>query len=333
MAKSPKQRLDLRLVDLGLCDSRQQAQRVVRAGEVRVDGQCIDKPGTPVPLAARIDLKVKPRFASRGGDKLARALETFPIAVAGRVCLDGGISTGGFTDCLFQAGAARVYGIDVGYGQVAWSLRQDDRLVLRERTNLRHLTPETLYGCSRPPEDAGAIAWPDLGVADLSFISLTQVLPALWRLLRPPREAIVLVKPQFEVGRSRVGKKGVVRDPRDRARAIARVLAAARSLGWRRAGLTPSPLPGPAGNWEYLLWLIAGNGDGPPETPPPGSPEEWADLLALTRRDPAIAERLPQSIVPQATVPQATVPENPAPEEPAPEESAPEESAPDTSQE
>ncbi len=243
----PKQRLDLLLVELDLCSSRQQAQRLIRAGEVMVNRQVVDKPGTEVETSAQIQVKARSPYVSRGGEKLAKALETFAIPVAGRVCLDGGISTGGFTDCLLQAGAKRVYGVDVGYGQVAWSLRQDSRVILRERTNLRHLTPEELYGNNQPE--------PDLGVADVSFISLTKVLPALWQLLKPPREVILLVKPQFEVGRSKVGKHGVVRDPDDQATAILQVLQAAQHLGWSYEGLTWSPLLGPAGNIEYLLWL------------------------------------------------------------------------------
>lgn len=212
----------------------------------------VDKPGLEIDLDAEVEVKARSPFVSRGGEKLARALQEFPIQVENRICLDGGISTGGFTDCLLQAGAARVYGVDVGYGQVAWSLRQDERVILKERTNLRHLQPEDLYGAADP--------WPDLGVVDVSFISLTKVLPALWRLLRSPRELILLVKPQFEVGREKVGKKGVVRDPQDQAGAIAQVLQAAQELGWFYAGLTWSPLLGPAGNIEYLLWLQMDSG-------------------------------------------------------------------------
>ncbi|MGB3200329.1 MAG: TlyA family RNA methyltransferase [Nodosilinea sp.] len=245
-----KQRLDALLVERGLCESRQQAQRLIRAGEVQVNHAVVDKPGTA--FAADVELLVKARspFVSRGGEKLAKALDEFPIVPKGRIVLDGGISTGGFTDCLLQAGAEQIYGIDVGYGQVAWALRQDPRVILRERTNLRHLTPEQLYG----EQDSR----PDLGVMDVSFISLTKVLPAFWALLVPPREVVLLVKPQFEVGRDRVGKKGVVRDPGDQAAAIARVLASAQSLGWTYQGLTWSPLVGPAGNIEYLLWLSQG---------------------------------------------------------------------------
>jgi 23S rRNA (cytidine1920-2'-O)/16S rRNA (cytidine1409-2'-O)-methyltransferase len=242
-----KLRLDALLVERGLCDSRQQAQRLIRAGDVQVDQVVVDKPGTLIAPAAALHVKQKAPYVSRGGEKLAKALVQFQIEVQDRICLDGGISTGGFTDCLLQAGAKRVYGIDVGYGQVAWSLRQDERVVVRERTNLRYLTPADLY----PPAEP----WPDLGVIDVSFISLTKVLPAFWQLLTPPREAILLVKPQFEVGRDRVGKKGVVRDWQDQAGAIWQVLQSAQSLGWQTEGLTWSPLLGPAGNIEYLLWL------------------------------------------------------------------------------
>ncbi|NJP10486.1 MAG: TlyA family RNA methyltransferase [Leptolyngbyaceae cyanobacterium RU_5_1] len=243
----PKQRLDTLLVDLNLCETRQQAQRLIQAGEVRVNQQVVDKPGTEVEVSAPIQVRQKAPYVSRGGEKLAKAIAQFHIPITGRTCLDGGISTGGFTDCLLQAGAAHVYGIDVGYGQVAWSLRQDARVTLLERTNLRHLTPEELYKGDR--------RWADLGVADVSFISLTKVLPALWTLLQPPREIVLLVKPQFEVGQTRVGKNGVVRDSQDQAEAILQVLQAAQALGWEYQGVTWSPLLGPAGNIEYLLWL------------------------------------------------------------------------------
>lgn len=241
-----KQRLDVLLVELDLCSSRQQAQRLIQAGEVIVNQQVIDKPGTEVETTAQIQIKARSPYVSRGGEKLAKALNVFAIPVAGRICLDGGISTGGFTDCLLQAGAKRIYGIDVGYGQVDWRLRNDPRVVLRERTNLRYLQPAELYG-----EDESA----NLAVVDVSFISLIKILPALWQLLQEPREAVLLVKPQFEVGRSRVGKKGVVRDPKDQADAIFQVLQAAQQLEWLYQGLTWSPIQGPAGNIEYLLWL------------------------------------------------------------------------------
>ena len=249
-----KRRLDLHLLTLGLASSRQQAQRLIRAGKVRdCHGQRLEKPGHEIEEGALVQVEQPPRFVSRGGDKLLGALQAFPVEVEGRVCLDGGISTGGFTDCLLQHGASRVYGIDVGYGQTAWSLRTDDRVVLRERTNLRRLTPEELYQADDQR--------PTLAVADVSFISLSLVLPALRGLMITEGldadvcEAIVLVKPQFEVGRERVGKGGVVRDPVAHIDAIIAVIEAAKPIGWNPAGLVASQLTGPAGNHEYLLWL------------------------------------------------------------------------------
>ena len=253
-----KQRLDLLLVDRGLCPSRQQAQRLIRAGEVKIGQHIIDKPGTPVPTEADITLKKKPPFVSRGGEKLAKALSAFSIDPTDRICLDGGISTGGFTDCLLQADAKQVYGVDVGYGQVAWKIRQDPRVILKERTNIRHLSPVDLYGeldGKLPAENANPSMMATLGVVDVSFISLTKVLPAFWSLLAAPREVILLVKPQFEVGREKIGKKGVVRDAVDQAGAIHQVAQSAAALGWHYQGLTWSETVGPAGNIEYLLWL------------------------------------------------------------------------------
>ncbi|MFB8798758.1 MAG: TlyA family RNA methyltransferase [Microcoleus sp.] len=241
-----KQRLDTLLVNLDLCTSRQQAQALIRTGKVTVNQQLVDKPGTEVDMAANIQIKERSRYVSRGGEKLAKALEVFAISITERICLDGGISTGGFTDCLLQAGAAKVYGIDVGYGQADWGLRNDPRVILKERTNLRYMTAAELYGDS---------TLADLAVVDVSFISLDKILPALWELLAPPREVVLLVKPQFEVGRDRVGKKGVVRDSATQADAIFQVWKAAIALGWEERGLTWSPLLGPAGNIEYLLWL------------------------------------------------------------------------------
>jgi 23S rRNA (cytidine1920-2'-O)/16S rRNA (cytidine1409-2'-O)-methyltransferase len=268
-AMARKQRLDLVLVERGLASSRQQAQQLIRAGRVRSGDRVLDKPGLDVLPGLDLQVQQPPRYVSRGGEKLEAALDAFPIAIAGRVCLDGGIATGGFTDCLLQRGAARVYGVDVGYGQTAWSLRSDGRVTLRERTNLRHLTAAELYG----PNDPVA----DLAVADVSFISLVLVLPALLALLKAPQDGaeldlVVLVKPQFEVGKARVGKGGVVRDPAAHCDAIAGVVAAAQALGLRAAGLVASPITGPAGNHEYLLWLqaagdagLAAEGDGSSE--------------------------------------------------------------------
>jgi 23S rRNA (cytidine1920-2'-O)/16S rRNA (cytidine1409-2'-O)-methyltransferase len=268
-AMARKQRLDLVLVERGLASSRQQAQQLIRAGRVRSGDRVLDKPGLDVLPGLDLQVQQPPRYVSRGGEKLEAALDAFPIAIAGRVCLDGGIATGGFTDCLLQRGAARVYGVDVGYGQTAWSLRSDGRVTLRERTNLRHLTAAELYG----PNDPVA----DLAVADVSFISLVLVLPALLALLKAPQaraelDLVVLVKPQFEVGKARVGKGGVVRDPAAHCDAIAGVVAAAQALGLRAAGLVASPITGPAGNHEYLLWLqaagdagLAAEGDGSSE--------------------------------------------------------------------
>ena len=245
--KLVKQRLDTLLVDLGLCPSRQQAQRLIQAGEVTVNQQMVDKVGTEVDITAQIQVKERPPFVSRGGEKLVKALECFGISVTDRICLDGGISTGGFTDCLLQAGAKQVYGVDVGYGQVDWKIRNNERVILKERTNLRQLQPAELYA-----ENA---IFPDLIVVDVSFISLTKILPAVWQLTQAPREAVLLVKPQFEVGKSRIGKKGVVRDSDDQGDAIFNVMKGALELGWKYQGLTWSPITGPAGNIEYLLWL------------------------------------------------------------------------------
>lgn len=251
-----KQRLDVLLVELNLTSSRQLAQRLIQAGEVLVNQQVIDKVGTLVDTTAQIQVKQRSPFVSRGGEKLAKALKCFTIPIAGRICLDGGISTGGFTDCLLQAGAKLVYGVDVGYGQVDWRIRNDSRVILKERTNLRYLTPNELY---KDEEIA------DLAVVDVSFISLAKILPSLWQLLQSPRDAVLLVKPQFEVGKERVGKKGVVRDTDDQADAIAQVITAAQAIGWQYCDLTWSPVTGPAGNIEYLLWLSINSQNSPPD--------------------------------------------------------------------
>lgn len=246
-----KQRLDSLLVELNLCSSRTLAQRLIQAGSVTVDGTVVDKVGTEINATAQIQVKQRSRFVSRGGEKLAKALLVFEIQVKNRICLDAGISTGGFTDCLLQAGAKLVYGVDVGYGQVDWKLRNDSRVILLERTNIRNLAPENLYQENFNINSLYA----DLIVVDVSFISINKILSALWQLTQAPREIVLLVKPQFEVGKNRVGKKGVVRDPNDHADAIYQVLQTAQNLRWCYRGLTWSPITGPAGNIEYLLWL------------------------------------------------------------------------------
>ena len=241
-------RLDQLLVERGLAPSRQQAQRWIRAGWVRSGPRILDKPGQPTRCDLALQVRQQDRFVSRGGEKLLGAIRAFGLPVAGRTAIDAGISTGGFSDCLLQKGCRRIYGVDVGYGQVAWRLRRDPRLVLKERCNLRHLTPAMLYG----PDDL----WADLAVADLSFISLGLVLPALKALLKPPQEAAVLIKPQFEVGRTLVGRGGVVRDAQAQAGAIKAVQAKADHLNWRAVGLAASPIKGAAGNQEYWLHLV-----------------------------------------------------------------------------
>jgi 23S rRNA (cytidine1920-2'-O)/16S rRNA (cytidine1409-2'-O)-methyltransferase len=252
-------RIDLLLVEQGFAPSREQAQKFIRAGWVQVNQVVIDKPGTEVSEQAVILLKQRSPYVSRGGEKLAGAFAEFKIPVSDRICLDCGISTGGFTDYLLKHGANKVYGIDVGYGQVAWELRNDPKVILRERTNLRHLLAADLYS-------EGSVV-PDLAVADLSFISLAKVLPSIWNLLQFPRDLVLLVKPQFEVGREKVGKNGIVREPKIRAEAIAQVLAAAIALNWQFQAMTVSPLTGANGNHEYWLWLSQNEGPEPPTHP------------------------------------------------------------------
>ncbi len=237
-------RLDRLLVDRGLVASRERAQRLVMAGDVLVGDHPVTKPGQLVAADADLRLRVADTaFASRGGEKLAGALDAFGLDVRGAVALDVGASTGGFTDCLLQRGAARVIAVDVGYGQLAWALRQDPRVVVLDRTNARGLAPAMLP------------ATPTLATVDVSFISLTLVLPAIVAVLAPGGDVVPLVKPQFEVGRGRVGKGGVVRDPVLRAGAVAKIRAAAEALGFELHGEAESVLPGPKGNREVFLWL------------------------------------------------------------------------------
>ena len=239
-----KQRIDVLLVELGLAESRTRAQALLMAGSVLVDERPVTKPGTLVDPASELRLRDLPLpFVSRGGLKLEQALEHFGIDVAGRQVIDVGASTGGFTDCVLQRGARAVIAVDVGYGQLAHKLRTDPRVHCLERTNIRELRPEMLPFV------------PDCAVADLSFISLEKVLAPLSLLLARPADVVLLVKPQFEVGKGKVGKGGVVRDPKLRAEAIARTLAFAAELGFERLNGVDCATAGPAGNVEYLAWL------------------------------------------------------------------------------
>lgn len=248
MADKPKrQRLDAAVVERGLAESRARAQSLIGGGAISVNGEVVTRASAPVQPGALVELVREPRpYVSRGGTKLKHALDRFDVPVEGRVAADIGASTGGFTDVLLRAGASRVYAIDVGYGQLAWPLRNDDRVVVMERTNIRHLQslPEPVQ----------------LVVVDTSFISLRQVLPAAARLLVPGGDAVVLIKPQFEAGREQVGKKGVVRSPAVWAEVLYGVLEWAQVNGWSVLGLERSPIHGPAGNVEFLAQLKLGRG-------------------------------------------------------------------------
>ncbi|HLF02703.1 MAG TPA: TlyA family RNA methyltransferase [Anaerolineales bacterium] len=240
MAK--KERLDILIYTRGLAESREKARRLIMAGEVMVAGQLVDKPGTLVPVGAAIDLKVGPRFVSRGGEKLLAALAEFKLQPVGWLCADVGASTGGFTDCLLQHGAAKVYAIDVGVGILDWKLRNDPRVVVMENTNARYV--ESL------PEPVRLVT------IDAAFISLKLLLPVVTKWLTPDGEIVALIKPQFEAGKDRVGKKGVVRDPEVHREVLMEVLRFAESIGLIARGLIRSPLLGPAGNVEFLAGLV-----------------------------------------------------------------------------
>jgi len=236
-------RLDQLLVQRGLAESREKAQRLIRAGAVRHGTTIYGKPGVSVPLDLAVDVEAPPRYVSRGGEKLEAALVHFAIPVTGQCCVDIGASTGGFTDCLLQHGASRVYALDVGKGQLHWNLRNDPRVVSREGVNARELNP------------ADFDPLPSLAVVDVSFISLTKVLPAADAVLQPGSAAVTLIKPQFEAGREQVGKGGVVRDAAVHEAVIGAVRAfGCVSLGWTWCGVIPSPLKGPAGNVEFLAY-------------------------------------------------------------------------------
>ena len=239
-----KERLDKRLQALFPELSREKAKALIMAGDVYVDGQREDKAGTNVKSDAVIEVRgSRQPFVSRGGLKLQKAFETFEIDVDGEVCADAGASTGGFTDCMLQHGAKKVYAMDVGYGQLDWKLRNDPRVICMEKTNVRYVTPDQF---------GEGIAFSS---ADLSFISLRKVLPAISGYLNDGGQIVALIKPQFEAGREKVGKKGVVRDPAVHCQVIEEVISFARSIGLVYRGLTFSPIKGPEGNIEYLVWL------------------------------------------------------------------------------
>ena len=244
-----KSRLDLYLIYKGLCETRQKAQGLILAGKVKdINGKIFDKPGQQVLIGTEFIVESEPQFVSRGGEKLLEAFKKLNINVKDRVCIDAGISTGGFTDCLLQQGAKMVYGIDVGYGQTAWKIRNNPKVKLFERSNIRTLKPLDIYS-----EES---LLPNFVVADLSFISLKLVFEPINNLLSGDLiEGIFLIKPQFEVGKDRVSKGGVVRKAEYHIEAIESVINAAEQMQWNIQGLVASPLVGPAGNHEYLAWM------------------------------------------------------------------------------
>ena len=241
MAK--KERLDVLITQRGLLPSREKAKAYIMSGIVYVNGQKEDKPGLQVKEDATIEVREKMKYVSRGGYKLEKAMKVFPITLDEKVTMDVGASTGGFTDCMLQNGARKVYAVDVGYGQFAWSLRQDPRVVCMEKTNIRYVTREQIE------DDI------DFASIDVSFISLTKVLGPLQGLLKEGGEVVALIKPQFEAGREKVGKKGVVRDPKVHQEVIEAVLTYARDVGYGVRGIDYSPIKGPEGNIEYLAYL------------------------------------------------------------------------------
>lgn len=245
-----KERLDALLVNRGMFESRAKAQAAIMAGQVLVNEQKIDKPGTQVKPEVTIRLLGNQlRYVSRGGLKLEKALQIFPISVEGKVVADVGASTGGFTDCALQNGAAKVYALDVGYGQLAWKLRSDERVINMERTNVRYLEAKDL------PEQVDAVT------IDVAFISLDKILPAVHKILKPTGFVVALIKPQFEAGKENVGKKGVVREASVHMEVIRNVIAFAKGEGFGIAGLDFSPIKGPEGNIEYLLHLTLADDD------------------------------------------------------------------------
>ncbi len=261
-----KARLDVSLVQRGLLESRQKAQAMIMAGQVYVDGVPVTKAGTQVEETARLEVRGPALpYVSRGGLKLEKAMECFPIVLQGAIAADIGASTGGFTDCMLQHGAAKVYAVDVGYGQLAWKLRQDPRVICLERTNARYLTEEQIPDLL------------DFASVDVSFISLKLILPTLVQRMGPNGRAVCLVKPQFEAGKEKVGKKGVVRDPAVHLEVLEHFLDHASQAGFFVSGLTWSPIRGPEGNIEYLGYL----------TKTPGEPAEFAlkDIVAASHQE------------------------------------------------
>lgn len=239
-----KERLDVMLVKRQLAPSREKAKALIMAGDVFVDGQREDKAGTLFPETAKIEIHGNTlRYVSRGGLKLEKAVSSFQLVLDGKICMDIGASTGGFTDCMLQNGASKVYAVDVGYGQFAWKLRQDERVVCMEKTNIRYVTPDDIADVL------------DFASVDVSFISLTKVLGPAKELLREGGEMVCLIKPQFEAGRDKVGKKGVVRDKAVHLEVIEKVVSFAQETGFVVLGLDYSPVKGPEGNIEYLIHL------------------------------------------------------------------------------
>ena len=239
-----KKRLDVAMVERGLAESRQKAQAIIMAGQVYVDDQKVDKAGAPVKEEQVIQVRGKTlRYVSRGGLKLEKAMACWPISLEGTICADIGASTGGFTDCMLQNGAVKVYAVDVGYGQLAWSLRTDERVVNMERTNIRYVTPEDL---AEPIEFFSV---------DVSFISLHHIFPVAQRITTPDAMGVCLVKPQFEAGREKVGKNGVVRDPAVHREVLHNAMSYAAENGFVVRGLDYSPVKGPEGNIEYLMFV------------------------------------------------------------------------------
>ena len=238
-----KKRLDAYIFELGLCESREKAKAAIMAGQVYVNGQKALKAGDNVKETEKIEVRSSMEFVSRGGYKLKKAMSAFPITLEGKICMDIGASTGGFTDCMLQNGAVKVYCIDVGYGQLAWKLRSDERVVNLERTNIRYVTDELI------PDK------PSFASIDVSFISLRLVLPNVFELLAENGECVCLIKPQFEAGREKVGKKGVVREKSTHVEVVESIVAFARETGFSVRGLDFSPIKGPEGNIEYLMYI------------------------------------------------------------------------------